>query len=95
MLVTFGFGLGRQDCFVFRGWMRISRSTMLFRLRCRRGSSRTLWCNRLRPHLLEPGSPVVVTLGTIRSLGGLGFSGDICDGRLLLGTAKPNHALQR
>lgn len=75
--------------------MGLGRSTVLFRLRCRRGSTRTLWRYRLCPHLLEPGSPVIGTLGTIRTLGWLGFSGNIRDGRLFLGTAKPDHALQR
>lgn len=75
--------------------MGFGRSTMLFRLGCRRGSTCPLWRDRLCPHLLEPGCPVVGTLGTIRTLGGLGFSGNIRDGRLFLGAAKPNHALQR
>ena len=95
MLVGFRLGLGRQDCFVFRGWMDLGRSTVLFRLGCRRGNTCPLWRDRLCPHLLEPGSPVVGTLGTIRTLGGLGFSGNIRDGCLFLGAAKPNHALQR
>mgnify|MGYP006201927917 CR=1 FL=1 len=77
MLVGFRLGLGRQDCFVFRGWMGVGRSTVLFRLGCRRGSIRTLWCDRLCPHLLQPGSPMVGTFGTIRHLGGLGFELDL------------------
>lgn len=95
MFVTLGLRLGRQDCFVFRGWMGVGRSTMLFCLRWRHGSTRTLWRDRLCPHLLEPGSTVVGTLGTIRTLGGLGFSSHIRGRCLILGVAEPNHALQR